>query len=172
MIGRLKELTRSRDGNWNITIATPEDFSQQFDELSGQDVTVEIKRRSKRRSLDANAYAWVLIDKIAQRTGMTKTEVYKQAIREIGGVSEVVCVIDRAVDRLREGWERNGIGWQTETMPSKIPGCTNVWLYYGSSVYDTAQMSRLIDSLVQEAEGLGIPTITPKEAERLLKNWI
>ena len=171
MIGRLKELTRSRDGNWNITIATPEDFSQQFDELSGQDVTVEIKRRSKRRSLDANAYAWVLIDKIAQRTGMTKTEVYRQAIREIGGVSEVVCVIDRAVDRLREGWERNGIGWQTETMPSKIPGCTNVWLYYGSSVYDTAQMSRLIDSLVQDAEALGIPTITPKEAERLLNNW-
>jgi len=82
-------------------------------------------------------------------------------------VSETVCVQDKAVDRLRQGWEQNGIGWQTDTMPSKLKGCTNVILYYGSSTYDTQQMSLLIDHIVQDAKALGIETMTPAELEAL-----
>lgn len=79
--------------------------------------------------------------------------------------------MDKAVDRLREGWKKNGLGWQTDTLKSQIPGCTNVVLYYGSSVYDTKQMAQLIDSLIQDAEALGIPTISEEEAERALGKW-
>lgn len=171
MIGTLKDLTKSRDGRWIISISTPEDFSALYDELADKEVTFEIKRLRKHRSLDANAYAWALIDKIAEKTGEKKTNVYRQAIREIGGVSDTICVMDKAVDRLREGWEKNGIGWQTETMPSKVAGCTNVILYYGSSVYDSKQMAQLIDSLIQDAENLGIPTITDEQAEKMLGKW-
>ena len=139
--------------------------------MIGKEVNIEIKKHSRHRSLDANAYCWVLIDKIAEKTGEKKTDVYRQAIREIGGVSDTICVMDKAVDRLREGWEKNGIGWQTDTMKSKVEGCTNVILYYGSSVYDSKQMAQLIDSLIQEAEGLGIPTLTDEQAGRLVNQW-
>lgn len=171
MLGRLKDALRGRSGEWVVSFTTTTDVTELFGELEGKDVTIEIKKYSKHRSLDANSYAWVLIDKIAEKTGEKKTDVYRQAIREIGGVSDVVCVTDKAVDRLREGWAKNGIGWQTDTLKSKVPGCTNVILYYGSSVYDSKQMAQLIDSLIQEAEGLGIPTITDKEAENLLGTW-
>lgn len=171
MIGKLKDIARSRDGQWLITISTPENFSETFDSLADKEVSVEIKQARKHRSLDANAYCWVLIDQIAEKTGERKTDVYRHAIKEIGGVSDTICVMDKAVDRLREGWEKNGIGWQTDVTPSKMNGCTNVILYYGSSVYDSKQMASLIDSLIQEAEGLGIPTITDKEAEKLLGKW-
>lgn len=171
MIGQLKDLTRSRDGQWVISFSTPENFSESFDELAGKPVTVEIKRAHKHRSLDANAYAWMLIDKIASKTGLRKVDVYRHSIKEIGGVSDTICVMDKAVDRLREGWEKNGIGWQTDTMPSKVAGCTNVVLYYGSSVYDSRQMSQLIDSLIQDAEALGIPTLNDEQAARLLGRW-
>ena len=50
-------------------------------------------------------------------------------------------------------------------------GWATVRVYYGSSTYDTAQMSALLDSLIQDAEALGIPTITPKEEERMLGKW-
>lgn len=133
----------------------------------GKTYTVEIKPYHPRRSLDANAYAWTLIDKIAEKTGEPKTEVYRSAIREIGGNSDTVCVLERAADKLCEGWSKNGVGWLTERMPSKIDGCVNVTLYYGSSTYDTAQMSRLIDLLVQDAKQLGIETLTPAELERM-----
>lgn len=171
MNGKLKDLTRSRGGDYLITISTTENLSELFDALAEKDITFEIKQSRKGRSLSANAYAWVLIDKIAEKTGERKTDVYRQAIREIGGVSDTICVMDKAVERLREGWAKNGLGWQTDTLPSKVEGCTNVILYYGSSVYDTKQMAQLIDSLIQEAEALGIPTISDAETKRLLGNW-
>lgn len=71
---------------------------------------------------------------------------------------------------MRRGWEMRGMGWQTETMPSKVPGCTNVVLYYGSSMFDTHQMSLLIDHVVQDAKALGIETMTPREIEKLLED--
>lgn len=171
MIGKLKDLTRSRDGSWVITISTPEDFSERFDELAEKDVNIEIRQFRKRRSLDANAYAWVLIDQIAERTGIKKAEVYRNAIREIGGVSTIVCVQDKAVEMLRENWQRNGLGWQSETMPSKVDGCTCVILYYGSSAYDSKQMAQLIDSLIQDAEALGIATLTESQIGGLVEKW-
>lgn len=171
MQGKLKDLTINRDGTQNVTIAVTSDFREAFDELSKYDVSVEIKKLSKRRSLDANAMAWVLIDKIAEKTHLKKSEVYRNAIREIGGVSTVVCVKNEAVDALCYGWSDHGMGWQTEKVPSKIPDCTNVTLWYGSSVYNTEQMSALIDSLIQDAEALGIPTMSEQETQKLIEMW-
>ena len=171
MIGTLKDLTLNRDGTQNITVTVTENFREQFDELSDCKVSIEIKKARQHRSLDANAYCWKLIDLISAKTGISKTEIYRAAIKEIGGVSTIVCVQDKAVDRLREGWQKNGLGWQSDTFKSQIEGCTNVILYYGSSTYDTAQMSRLIDGIIQEAEQQGIPTITEKEEAELLTRW-
>ena len=131
----------------------------------------ELVKSKKRRSLDANAYAWTLIDKIAAAVRITKTEVYRNAIKDIGGVSDTVCVKDEAVEKLRAGWSKNGLGWQTDIMQSKIPGCTNVVLYYGSSSYSTHQMSVLIDQLIEDAKALGIETMPQDRLEALLNDW-
>jgi hypothetical protein len=170
MIGKLKESLPLSGGEWLVSFTTRDDPGQMFDDLKEVPVNIEVKKASNMKSRDANAYCWVIIDKIAEKTGISKSEVYRHAIKEIGGVSTTVCVQDKAVDRLREVWEKNGIGWQTDTLKSRIDGCTIVIMYYGSSVYDSQQMSRLIDSLVQEAEGLGIPTY-PEETERMKTQW-
>lgn len=170
MKGRLLDLSFTLNGKQRLVIELDDDFRQDFAALKDHDVRVEIKKWRKKRSLDANAYAWVLIDKIAQATGVPKTEVYRQAIREIGGVSDIVAVPDNAVDKFREGWSKQGIGWQTEILDSK-PGYKRIVVYYGSSTYDTKQMSALIDSLVQEAQALGIETLPPAEIARLNSQW-
>lgn len=167
MRGRLTDLSISMQGRQRVTIEIDGDFRADFEQLREKDVEVSIKKFRAKRSLDANGYAWVLIDKIAARMGLTKAEVYRDHIRHIGGVSEIVCVRDQAVERLRDGWQKNGLGWQTEILPSKINGCTNVVLFYGSSTYDTRQMSALIDSLVETAKSLGIETMSPEELESL-----
>jgi hypothetical protein len=170
MRGKLKDLTFGAHGEQHITVTVTQDFRQDFDLLKDTEVNVQIKKWREPRSKDANAYAWVLIDKIAAAVSVDKEQVYKDAIRGIGGVSEIVCVRDVALDKLRESWAAHGIGWQTDTMPSKIDGCTNVVLYFGSSTYDTKQMSLLIDHLVQDAKSLGIETIPPDKLSRLLEN--
>ena len=169
MTGTLKEMTRNMDGSWNLTVTVGGDCRAVWDKYHDKKVDVDVKKHREKRSLDANAYCWVLIDKITEKMRMDKADVYREAIRDIGGVSEIVCVQDKAVDKIRQGWEQNGIGWQTDTMKSKIEGCTNVVLYYGSSTYDTKQMSALIDHIVQDAQSLGIETLTPRELETMMK---
>lgn len=170
MKGRLINLRRLYDGAFEITISTKEDVSELFSDLSTVPIEFEIKKAAGKRSKDANALAWVLLDKLAEKTRIPKTDIYRAAIREIGGVSETVCVQERAVERLCSGWQKNGLGWQTDVMPSKIPGCKNVILYYGSSTYDSAQMGRLLDLIIQECEQQGIPTLRD-EADELLGRW-
>jgi len=170
MKGRLLDLSFTLNGKQRLVIELDDDFRKDFAGLKEHDVSIEVKRWRKKRSLDANAYAWVLMDKIAQATGVSKTEVYRKVIREIGGVSDIVAVRDEAVDKFREGWEKQGLGWQTEILDSK-PGYKRIVVYYGSSTYDTKQMSALIDSLVQDAQALGIETLPPHEIARLNSLW-
>lgn len=131
----------------------------------------EIKQIRNKRSLDANAYCWVLLDSLSAASQTPKEELYRRYITEIGGVSDTVCVPSRAVDRLVAIWQGKGLGWQAETFPSKIQGCTNVILYYGSSVYDTKQMTRLIDSIVEDCKSIGIETRPQEEIDALLAEW-
>lgn len=171
MKGRLIDLVFGINGKQRLTIELDADFRNEFDELHETDIDITIKKHRKKRSLDANAYAWVLIDKIAAKQNLSKIAVYRHAIRDIGGVAEIVCCQNGAVTAMKELWKRNGLGWQVQEMESKIPGCTNLILYKGSSVYDTKQMSALIDSLVQDAKALGIETRSPEEIESLLKEY-
>lgn len=171
MKAQLVDLSLSLAGKQRLTLELDEDFRETFDKLRGNPVDVAVKKFRQKRSLDANAYAWVLIDRLAAVMRLPKEEVYRKAIKHIGGVSETVCVQEKAVDKLCDGWSKNGTGWQTERFPSKIDGCVNVTLYYGSSTYDTRQMSALIDSLVEDCKALGIETKTPEEINSLLSSY-
>lgn len=171
MRGRLVDLGFTRERKQRVTVELDEDFTEAFDRLHGGDVAIEIKRFRQKRSLDANAYAWVLMDKISAALGLPKTQVYRGYIRDVGGNCEIVCVPERGADKLCECWALNGLGWQSEQLPSKIPGCINVALYYGSSTYDTAQMSRLIDLIIEDCRELGIETLPPYKLNMLLEDW-
>ena len=163
MTGKLRDLTINRDRTQNITVTIGADFREQFDELKDKQIDIVIKPHREKRSLSANAFLWVVIDKIAEKLNEDKITVYREAIRHIGGVSVPICVRDRAVKYLREDWESRGVGWITETMDSKIDGCTTVILYFGSSTYDKAQMSRLIDQLLRDAEDIGLVIEKPSD---------
>jgi hypothetical protein len=148
------------------------DALKMVDSLHSADVlSIKIGKKQNKRSLDANAYCWVLISKLAEKLNISKTEIYRTAIKEIGGNCDTVCVQDKAVKSLCDGWERNGLGWQTDTFPSKIEGCTNVTLYYGSSTYDSAQMARLINLILEECRQVGIETKSAEEIDSLLGQW-
>lgn len=136
-----------------------------------KEYTLEIKEKKKKRSLDANAYYWKLCHEIAYEAQVEVTTVYREHIKEIGGNNDIVCIQNKAVDDFCRAWQHNGIGWQTETIPSKLEGCTNVICYYGSSTYDTQQMSRLIDLAIQDCKEYGIEYMTPTELAKLLAAW-
>lgn len=176
LTGRISNIAISyATGKPLLTLEVNEDKStlqNMYEELkTAEKLTVKIAKRTNKRSLDANAYCFVLIGKIAEKTNVPKEEVYRKAVKEIGGNYDVVCVQDKAVESLCDAWRKNGLGWQTDTFPSKIDGCTNVALYYGSSTYDVSTMSRLIDNIVQDCKALGIETKSSEDLESLLGEW-
>lgn len=143
-----------------------------FDSLDDNtEYKIVIDKVRNRRSRDANAYFWVLADKVAEKTGVPKAEIYRNYIKDVGGVSEVIPVRNDAVDKFCRIWSSNGLGFLTETVPSKLDGYKNVIAYYGSHTFDTAQMSRLIDLCIQDCKALDIETATPAELALLLESW-
>lgn len=160
---------------WNkeqtISFRTNEDCRDMFEKLKGKDLTVTVKRYHKPRSLDANAYAWVLMDNLAAVLGITKENIYKNYIRGMGGNNAIVKIRNDALDKFCTSWEQHGLGWVTDIMPNSTQGFSNVICYYGSSTYDAEQMSRLINFIVQDCVSVGIETRSAEDIASLMEEW-
>ena len=158
-----------------LCLAIPYRDAKKFvGEMKPKKYVVEIKEHRKKRSLDANAYAWTLIGQLAAKLSadgvvITPDQGYREAIRDVGGNYEVVPIRDDALEHWQQIWAGKGLGWVCEVIgKSKIDGYTNIRCFYGSSVYDNAQMSRLISIIVDECKANGVETMTPAELESLL----
>lgn len=174
MNGKLKETLRLAGGEWVVSFTTRSDPRQLFDKLKEEEVSVEIKKATNPRSRDANAFCWAMCNDIgkAMTPPIPKEAVYRQAIRDVGEYEPLPIRVD-AVETFQNRWGAKGVGWFAEVIDdSKLPGYKLVFAYYGSSTYDTAAMSRLIDYLKQDMEAMGLPIPLSKEEEReALKRW-
>lgn len=156
-----------------LTLELGTDFKPYVDELKEKDLAIEIKVFRKKRSLDANAFFWATIGDISEKIGIPPREIYREMIRDIGGNYDVLPIKTARVELFQNVWEKQGEGWICESIgASKFKGYTNMRCYYGSSTYDTAQMSRLIDLAVEEAKAQGIqPRLTARERQAAIEMW-
>ena len=161
------------DGMWLMVHTKGADASKVCGMVDpNKEYVFAIKEKTKKRSLDANAYAWVLLGKLANKIGIPKEEVYRNYIKDVGDNYEIIPIKKAAVDRWIENWQSKGIGWVCEILgDSKLDGYVNVISYYGSSTYDTKQMSALVNLIVEDCKAQGIETMTPAELSALLDNW-
>ena len=139
-----------------------------------KDKQFELKEFKEKRSLNANAYCWVLCDKIAKElskdgTVTTKEIVYKDAITQIGSF-EPMIIEEKAFENFERIWSRQGLGFIVQEV-SRKDKCIRVNCYYGSSTYNTKEMSLLINLLVELAESLNIETKSENEINSLLGKW-
>lgn len=137
-------------------------------------ITITIKKFFKKRSLDANNYCWLLCDKIAKElckdgTIITKEKVYQDTVLQIG-TFEAMIVEEKSYDKFKRIWEKQGLGFLIQEV-SRKDKCIKVHCYYGSSTYDSKEMSLLIELLVELAKSLRIETKTQEEINSLLELW-
>lgn len=131
----------------------------------------DLKEHREKRSLDANAYCWLLLGKLGEHYNVPPEKIYRQNIRCMGGNYDVVAVVSNAADSFKSKWESNGLGWMAEAFESKLYGCTNFRCFYGSSQYDTHQMSQLIDRIIDDCSAVGIETLTPDKIAAMKEGW-
>lgn len=153
-----------------------------FQESLPDELDVTIGKVKKKRSVNANAFAWVLMDKIAAKLKTSSIEVYKEIIKRVG-VFDFQLVLKEAVNDFIARWALQGVGYFAENYGDRWVEVekpngekskqlmTTVKLYFGTSTYTTEEMSRLIDEIVSEAKKLGIETMTPDAIEELKQKW-
>ena len=146
MIGTPEEIVR-----WLFN----QDKEQQF----------EIKEYKQKRSLNANAYAWVLINKIANVMRLSKEEVYLNMLKHYGQSQIVSIVSEVNITGYFKYYEVIG----TSILNNKK--FNHIRVFKGSSEYDTKEMSIFIDGIVQEAKQLDIETLTPNQLAELKSLW-
>ena len=156
-----------------ITFLTNDADPQQIHNLLSEgELDIKAEKHRKKRSNDANAFCWALLHKIAAKVGMKAENIYREFIKDFG-VCEIIPIRKDAIERWCSIWRSKGYGWITEDMGEcrNTKGYHNIKCFYGSSSYNTAEMSALIDAIVGECNELGIDTATPDEIERIKQAW-
>lgn len=136
----------------------------------GKEYVCEIKEKRKKRSLDANAYFWTMCGKLSAKLGIPNKEIYRELIREVGDNFIIGYYYKDDVEEAIKYWQGRGIGWIADIL-GQSGDKVSVVQYYGSSEYDTKQMSRLIDLLIDECKAQDIDTLTDRERSLMLERW-
>lgn len=166
MKGRISSLARDwATSRFLVTLELDDAEVESIEKLKGRELSVELKVFRRKRSLDSNAYAWVLLQKMAEALGSTKEEVYLFCLQRYSRSFDTVLVSEEALDRFRREWRT------IVDLGEVYDGMHQVQCYYGSHTFDTKEMSVFIDGIVSECKELGIETMPPEELERMLKSW-
>lgn len=121
----------------------------------------ELREYHKRKTLSQNAYAWVLINEIANKINKSKEQVYLQMLKDYGQRTEILLKADVKVKTYFKYYEA------INKIKKDDIEFIEYYLYKGSSQFDSKEMSIFIDGIVEEAKQLGIQTMTPNEIRKM-----
>lgn len=163
------------DGKLELSFLIPKERGSSIlgvtDKAKEKKEIIKVSEYSRKSSLNANIYIWVLCDKLGKKLNISKNEVYRQNIKNFG-VYRLAEIDENSARILMYSWELLGVGWVAEKLDdSKHEGVVVIALYYGSSTYNTAQMSRLIDAIVYECKVQDIETLRPDALHQLKEAW-
>lgn len=163
-----------------VTMSLTEVSEQALHTISGiDDLTVEIKKYREKRSNDANRYYWKLVTQIADKNHVTNNFQHNMMLREYGQIDHFDGKLVQIMLPDTEEAEEKAL--ESESVHLKPTSHTKVgddgiryrsyMLLKGSSEYNTKEMSRLIDGVVQEAKAMGIETLPPAELQAMKERW-
>ena len=164
-------LIYTETGNAEVILSTASKFLNITKEKeiisNGKELAVEVKQYRHKRSLDANAYLWVLLTLMADVLHTSKDNLYLIMLERYGVFTHIV-VKPTMVDKVRQEWRT-----VRELGEVTINGKVGVQLqcYFGSSTYDSKEFSVLLNGVISEAQEMGIETITEAEKQSLLDEW-
>lgn len=140
----------------------------EYEKLKGcQKLKIKVDKFRNKRSLDANAYMWVLLQKMAEVLHSSKDELYIALLGKYGVFTHII-VKPNVADRVKAEWRTvRDLGEVTINNQTGI----QLQCFFGSSTYDTKEMSALIDGLVSDCKELDIETLPPDELNRMKSQW-
>lgn len=181
-VGRLSNYSRNfMNGGRQITFNTKQEIPEEIiEKLSkAKKVSVRASKYREKRSLTANGYYWLLVNKIANALRISKSYCHNQMLRAYGqpelfdGQILYVFLADTEnMEKQVDESETIHLKPTSKVMQGKKGEILRMYITLkGSHDYNTEEMSILIDGVVREAERQGIQTLPKEELERLVKMW-
>lgn len=168
-IGHVEGVVRNFiTGKYDITFELDEGNISEIDKLIGKKLRVIAKIFRQKRSLDSNAYAWHLMQEIAESIGSTKDAVYIDMLQKYSRAFTHMIVHPEVIPRLAEDY-RVVIDLGEVLVNGKIGH--QIQLYFGSSKFDTKEMSVFLDGIISECRDLGIDVIPQSDIDKLNAEW-
>ncbi len=168
-------------GKWNITMSMDNGAANDCYVFSDKEIDVKIKHHREKRSLDANAYYWCLLTKLAKVHGWANAEAHNRILRRYGQIERVdgdLIAVYLPDTEKTETDVLNKIEYHLMPLPKTIIAKGEVKRVYvmlrGSSTYNTEEMARLIQGLVQDCRESDIPDseiMTPFEKQKLREQY-
>lgn len=133
-------------------------------------------KEKAKRSLNANAYFHVLVQKLAQAQNppISLARCKNMMIADYGQPEYIDD--QQAIIKSNVPQEKMQEIEYLHTALVKVSEENNTPVYFyriyrGSHTYNTEEMQKLIAGTVQECENVGIETATPAEIERMIAQW-
>jgi hypothetical protein len=167
--GRLKTIAKDwATGEMLVTFTAAHIAPEAVEAVKDMELTVKAAKRRNKRSLDANAYSWVLMQKLAEACHTDKGTIYLRCLQRYSRKFTHIIVKEKAVQAAMEAF-RTCIDLGEVSVNCQQGHQLQV--YFGSSTFDTKEMSVFLDGIISECKELGIETATPAELERMKARW-
>lgn len=156
------------DKNFVLEVMGKFDYRKELSDIDTEkEYDIEIKVHRQRRSLDANAYLWVLLGEMAGVLRTNKDDLYLVMLERYGVFTHII-VKPHVVEKVKQEWRTVKVLGDVV-----VNGQTGVQLqcYFGSSTYDSKEFAILLDGVISEAKEMGINTATEDERDRMINEW-
>lgn len=130
-----------------------------------RDKKYEVKEYKEKRSLDANAYYYKLLNEIANVLRISKEQLHIKFLKEYGQVAS--CLLPSEIEIT--GFTKYNELVRTLDIKGKL--FNEYKLFKGSSEMNMSEMSILIQGVEAEAQELGIPTLDEYKLKQMLERW-
>ncbi len=176
--GTLRDVSRNwKSGRMRLTFEMESDVASSVDKIKDKPLRISVKQWRDKRSLDANAYYWVLVAKLGDKLNLSKPHLHNILLRRYGQpevidgkmIYLVLPDTDQGARKADEA-ETYHIKPTSEVKTGRNGERFRTYVMLrGSSTYSTEEMAHLIDGLVSECKEAGIETATPEELSRMLE---
>jgi hypothetical protein len=167
LTGQLHSTAFTANGRPLVTFELDQrkDALKMADSLKELRIAVKVDKYREKRSLNANAYCWKLLTEIANKTKLSKEEVYLELLKRYGQREIISVQAHVPISEYIKYWEEAG----ESTLNGKL--FKHYYVFKGSSEFDTREMSIFLDGIISEAKDLGINTETPDQIARMKELW-
>lgn len=168
--GKVASVSRDwQSDKLNITFTINESSAAaEIDKIKDEEkLSIEAKKYRKKRSLEANALLWACLGEIAAVLRTDKWDVYLLMLKRYGKYT-YICVKPNVVDAVKLQWRESEVLGNVNINGQEA---VQMLCYFGSSTYNTQEMSVLLDGVISEMKEMGLQPPLTSDLKRALEQW-